>query len=62
MDKQANTVNKSQQITPEMERRMRLLANLIIDRIFEDKKNEVMKFKPDSSKRLKDSKKHVNQS
>lgn len=31
-------------ITPEMERRMRLLANLVIDRIFEDKQNNTFKF------------------
>ncbi len=38
------------QITPEMERRMRLMANLIIDRIYEDKKNKTLKFQLNSNK------------
>ena len=35
-------------ITPEMEQKMRLFANLIIDRIFEDKKNNTLKFQSNS--------------
>ncbi|OGC59956.1 hypothetical protein A3A70_02940 [candidate division WWE3 bacterium RIFCSPLOWO2_01_FULL_42_11] len=38
------------QITPEMEKRMRLMANLIIDRIYEDKKNHTLKFQSNSNK------------
>ncbi len=41
------------QITPEMENKMRLIANLIIDRIFEDKKNNTLKFTSNSN-RLQD--------
>ena len=39
-----NTNKQSVQITPEAEKLMRLIANLIIDRIFEDKKNNALKF------------------
>lgn len=38
------------QITPEMEKRMRLIANLIIDRIYEDKKNHALRFQSNSNK------------
>jgi len=41
-------LNKKPVLTPEMERRMRLIANLIIDRIHEDKKNGRLKLKPNS--------------
>lgn len=61
MDKQTDTDAKSSQITPEIERRMRLIANLIIDRIFEDKKNNALKFRPSSNKQQIEAKKHVNQ-
>lgn len=60
MDKQTNTDSKSSQITPEMERRMRLFANLIIDRIFEDKKNNALKFRSNSNTQQNEAKKHVN--
>ncbi len=39
---------KNVQITPEIERRMRLIANLIIDKIFEDKQKKVLKFEANS--------------
>lgn len=39
---------KSNQVTPENERRMRLFANLIIDRIYEDKRNNTLKFQSKS--------------
>lgn len=38
---------KSKQITPEDEKRMRIMANLIIDRIYEDKRNGTLKFQPE---------------
>lgn len=41
---------QSVQITPEMERRMRLMANLIIDRIYEDKKNNRLIFQASSNR------------
>lgn len=31
-------------LSPEIEERMRIMANLIIDRIFEDKKNNTLRF------------------
>jgi len=37
---------KLTEITPEIEDKMRLMANLIIDRIFDDKKNQSLKFVP----------------
>ncbi len=46
----ATILNKQAiQITPEMENKMRLIANLIIDRIFEDKKNNTLKFTSNSN-------------
>lgn len=36
-------------ITPEMENKMRLLANLIIDRVFEDYKNNTLRLKSNSN-------------
>lgn len=38
--------SKPIQITPEIEEKMRMIANLVIDRIFEDKKNKSLKFVP----------------
>jgi hypothetical protein len=49
------------QLSAADERKMRLMANLIIDRIFEDKKNNVLKFRPDFDKQQNEAKKHVNQ-
>lgn len=60
MDKQINTDSKSSEITLETERRMRLLANLVIDRIFTDKKNNALKFRSNSNTQQNDDKKHVN--
>lgn len=40
---------QSVQITPGMDKLMRLMANLIIDRIFEDKKNNSLKFTSNSN-------------
>lgn len=59
MDKQTNTDSKSSEITPEMEKRMRLIANLIIDRIYEDKKNNALKFRSNSNKQQSEANKHV---
>lgn len=39
---------KNVQITPEIERRMRLIANLIIDRLFEDQQKKALKFEANS--------------
>ena len=61
MDKQVKTDSKSSEITPEMEKRMRLIANLIIDRIYEDKKNNALKFRSNANKHQNDDKKHVNE-
>ena len=47
-----NDVNKTKtKVSPEMEQRMRVLANLIIDRIFEDKKNNTLRFKSKNKKK-----------
>ena len=45
-------MNKQTEITPEAERLMRLIANHMLDRIFEDKKNNALKFRPDSKDKL----------
>lgn len=44
---------KDVQITPEMERRMRIIANLIIDKIFEDKLNNTLKFQSNTHTKKK---------
>lgn len=51
---------KQPQITPEMEQKMRVLANLIIDRIFEDKRNNALKFQSASKDHKKASKTSAN--
>lgn len=44
MEKVEHKIQK-REITPEEERRMRIIANLLIDKIFEDKSNNSLKFK-----------------
>lgn len=46
LEKPMNNVAKPNQITPEIEEKMRKIANLIIDRVFEDKINNTLKFVP----------------
>lgn len=54
MDKQLKNEqvkNKPIQVTLEDERRMRVIANLIIDRIYEDKRNKKLKLSLSSFKK-----------
>lgn len=44
------SAKKHFQITPEADRLMRLIANHMIDRMLEDKKNGILKFKPNKKR------------
>lgn len=45
VESKANAGTSKKQLDPEIEKKMRILANLIIDRIFEDRKNKHLSIK-----------------